>query len=39
MGDRTLFTMAKSNQVILSTYNIKDPGFETLSIDLDVPQY
>ena len=31
--------MAKSNQVVLSTYNVKDPGFETVSVDLDVPQY
>lgn len=39
IGDRTLLTLTKSDEVLLSTYKIKDPGFETVSHPFKIIPY
>lgn len=39
IGDRTLLTLTKSDEVMLSTYTIKDPKFETVSHTFKVLPY
>lgn len=39
IGDRTLLTLSKSDELQLSTYNLKDPKFETVSHTFKILPY